>query len=228
MGSNVGDDFYPVVESLAISGSTLYVGGKFASVGGRPRGNLAAVDAATGAVKAWDPRASDGDNPEVLALAVSGSTIYAGGFFTSMGGRPRNHLAAVDARTGALKSWDPNADSTVRVLAVSGTTVYAGGFFTSVGGRTRNHLAAIDAATGAVRAWDPNVARGYYTEVKALALSGSTVYMAGDFTSVGGQTRNRLAAVDIATGAVKAWDPTRPVTATRSLSTSPSPAPRST
>jgi len=62
-------------------------------------------------------------------IAVSGSTVYVGGGFTSVGGQARNRLAALDASTGNATSWNPNADSWVNALAVSGSTVYVGGEF---------------------------------------------------------------------------------------------------
>src|SRR5207247_9983385 len=95
-------------------------------------------------------------NSSVLALAVSGSTVYAGGIFTSIGGQPRNRIAALDAATGAATAWNPIADSSVVALAVSGGTVYTGGYFTSMGGQPRNNIAALDAGTGAATAWNPD------------------------------------------------------------------------
>jgi hypothetical protein len=44
----------------------------------------------------------------VLALAVSGSTVYAGGSFTSVGGQARRNLAALNIRTGAATAFNPN------------------------------------------------------------------------------------------------------------------------
>ena len=70
------------------------------------------------------------------ALAVSGSTVYAGGTFSSIGGQSRNRIAALDASTGDATAWDPNASNAVFALAVSGSTVYAGGDFTTIGGQT--------------------------------------------------------------------------------------------
>jgi len=37
--------------------------------------------------------------------------------------------------------------------------------------------------------------------------AGGTVYAGGSFTAIGGQPRNRLAALDAATGTATAWDP---------------------
>lgn len=90
------------------------------------------------------------DGP-VRAIAVAtDATIYIGSGFTHVGATagsilPRNHLAAIDF-TGALTSWDPNADNNVNALAVSGTTVHLGGDFTNVGGQARASIAAVDSA----------------------------------------------------------------------------------
>ena len=46
--------------------------------------------------------------------------------------------------------------------------------------------------------------------VETLMLSGSTVYVGGEFTSVGGQQRNRIAALDAQAGIATGWNK-RPV-----------------
>jgi len=43
--------------------------------------------------------------------------------------------------------------------------------------------------------------------VNALAVSGDTVYAGGTFTSIGGQTRNRIAALNAMTGLAMSWNP---------------------
>jgi hypothetical protein len=146
----------------------------------------------------------------VYALAGSGSTIYAGGSFTNIGGQPRNRLAALDTSTGLATTWDPNASNMVTALVASDSTIYAGGFFTTIGGLTRNHIAAWNIATGTLIAWDPNA--NDWVHALAVAppisgVSGGTVYVGGSFTSIGGQPRNRIAALDASTGTATAWDP---------------------
>jgi hypothetical protein len=143
----------------------------------------------------------------VTAVVASGGRVYFAGSFTHVDGVLRNRLAAVDASTGQLTSWDPNANDAVQALAVSadGTRVYAGGPFTSVGGAARNRLAAIDAASGAV---DPTWTPRANDAVRAIAVSGNRVYVGGRFTTVNGQARTRLALVDATTGALDAsWAP---------------------
>jgi hypothetical protein len=194
---------YATVYALAVSGSTIYAGGDFTSIGGQTRNHIAALDAGTGLATAWDPNAST----SVRALAVAGSTVYAGGWFTSIGDVGRNNIAALDASSGLATAWDPNPDRAVDAIAVSGSTVYVVGYFTSIGGRSRSEIAAIDAATGLATGWDPSAGGTSYHEVNTLAVSGSTVYVGGEFSTVGGQARDNLAALDAGTGLATAWDP---------------------
>jgi hypothetical protein len=194
------------VTALAVSGSTLYVGGYFrviAGATGAQRNRLAAFNVVSGSLRPWNPNV----NGPVESLVVAGSSVYVGGQFTTANGGAtvRNGLAAFDATTGAVKAWDPDVNGTVEALATDGSTVYAGGSFTSVNGSTARHrLAAFDAVTGAATDWDPNVD----DTVFALDASGSTVYAGGAFTHVNGQKpRNRLAAFDTDIGAATAWNP---------------------
>jgi hypothetical protein len=200
--------------ALSADASTVYAGGTFITMGGIARSRIAAISAASGATTAWNPTASS----TVNALAVSGTTVYAGGAFATIGGQTRNRIAALDSTimTNMATAWNPNANSTVSALAVSGSTVYAGGAFTNIGGQTRNYIAALNATvfTNNATAWNPvgNAA------VNALALSpdSATVYTGGAFTSMGGQTRNYIAALDasVSTNNATAWDPNANATVT--------------
>src|SRR3954453_11411690 len=75
------------VRALALSGSTLYVGGDFSgggSIAGADRNLIAAVDATTGTATSWDPNVG---GSQVSKLAVSGSVVSVGGFFSTVGGQ---------------------------------------------------------------------------------------------------------------------------------------------
>ncbi|MGA9408291.1 MAG: T9SS type A sorting domain-containing protein, partial [Bacteroidota bacterium] len=192
------------VNVLAVSGTTVYAGGYFITIGGQTRHYIAALDATTNTNNAttWNPTA----NSNVNALAVSGSTVYVGGNFSTIGGQTRDYIAALDSVSpGNATSWNPNASSTVYSLAASGSTVYAGGSFGSIGGQTRVNIAAINTSTGIVTSWNPSSELG--GQVFALAVSGSTIYAAGNFNSIGGQSRNNIAALDATTGSATSWNP---------------------
>ncbi len=193
------------VSALAVSGNTVYAGGVFNTIGEQSRNSIAALDASTGNATSWNANV----NGNVYALAVSGNTVYVGGNFTSIGVQSLNNIAALDASTGNAASWNPNANSPVYALAVSDNTVYAGGKFTSIGMQSRNLLAALDASTGILTSWNPNANNGVYAYgagVTALAVSDDTVYVGGQFTSIGGQSRNYLAALDASTGNATSWN----------------------
>ena len=124
----------------------VYIGGNFtlltpASGPAVTRKRIARINA-NGSIHAWNPNASD----IVFALAVNGSTVYAGGYFTTIGGQTRNCIAALDATTGLAMAWNPIADNSVLALAVSGSTIYAGGDFATIGGAARAQFAAFGPA----------------------------------------------------------------------------------
>jgi hypothetical protein len=207
------------VFAIAVSGSTVYLGGPLRKVGGQVRIGAAAVDATTGAVKAWNPNVKPStatalrSAATVWTIAVSGSTVYLGGDFNGIGGATRYNLAAVDAATGDATSWNPTADRYVAAVAVSGSTVYAAGAFGSIGSRRRDYFAALNPTTGRLLPWNPKAVYsfdGYCLGCvggRALAASGSTVYAGGEFGAIGGRPRDGLAALNSATGAATAWDP---------------------
>jgi hypothetical protein len=178
------------VRALAVIGSSVFVGGGF----------LKAFDATTGSQLAFDA----GQSLEIRALAASGSTLFVGGTFSSVGGQPRQNLAALDAVTGsALSSWTANANNTVQALLVDGSTLYVGGGFGGINGLVRNGIAAVDASTGALSSWAP-AGDG---AVLALALQGTAIYAGGTFFNLGGQPRVHLAALSTSTGLATSWNP---------------------
>jgi hypothetical protein len=188
----------PFVNTLAVSNGRVYAG---LDIG---NGDLLALDAATGSPAASLPSA----NSAVTALAVGGGTIYFGGIFMTVGGTARNEFAAVDATTGALKSWAPNdtyGQGWALAMAISGNTLFAGGSFTLSNGSngTRKYLTAIDATTGAVTPWNP-APNGY---VDAVVINASRLYVGGLFSTIAGQPRAQAAVFDLSSGALLPWDP---------------------
>jgi trimeric autotransporter adhesin len=97
---NFDDDVY----CFAMGADQIYVAGDFIWVNGAIRDHVVGIQLDTGLATAWDPNHSEG---LVLALAVRGSTVYIGGYFSRLGNQPRNSIAAVDATTGALLDWNP-------------------------------------------------------------------------------------------------------------------------
>lgn len=192
------------VLSLLLSGSTLYVGGLFTSVNGVTRNRIAAIDASTGGVTPWNPNAQMSGDAPVYALAISGSTIYAGGIFNAIGGQPRNCIAALSATTGQATAWTPiTSGPAVYDIEVKGDTILVGGWFSTMGGQPRNNVAALRANNGQALSWNPNVAG----TVSDITLTGTQLLIGGDFFAVAGVPRNSIASVDATTGALASWNP---------------------
>lgn len=196
-----------LVESLAVEGSDLYLGGRFTSVNGAPRSSLAAVDAASGATRPFltGPIINASFEPDVQTLAVAGGRVWAGGYFTSVGGVPRAGLAVFDRTTGTLDPLDlAPSGSVVTALATLGPSVFVSGTFQSLGNLLRPGLAKVDASTGAVNAWAPPI-RGN----GSVAASGGLVYAGGSPTGVPvpGAFGQDMLALDAVTATPLPWDP---------------------
>jgi WD40 repeat protein len=189
-------------------GDNTIIGGTFTAVGGKTRGNVAAVDAA-GVVTSFSPST----NGRVWAVAASedGGTIFLGGTFTQVNGEPRANLAAVSAATGELlPSWQADTTGTtpdVKSLEVDGDRLYVAGRYGGIDGTTRKRLAAVSVSTGeVVTAFRPRADRTV-NEI-ALSVDGDILYAGGGFTTLGGQPRQMAGAVFTATGDATSFAPT--------------------
>jgi hypothetical protein len=215
------------VDALALSGSSLFVGGFFTSYGGQPVAALAKLDANTGALDATfnQPTGFTGsqfsgyDPMGVTALALTADALYVAGNFTGYRGATRVLMAKLDPVSGALDPQFvpvttvqisiPYSPVTFNVLLVSGSSVYAGGeAITLAGGQAVNGLTKLDAVTGAPdTAFAPTLVgnRASVASVYDLVLSGSSLYVAGDFArylGTGVDFATNLLKLDAATGAL--------------------------
>ena len=203
-----------------------YIGGDFTRVGDKSRHNgariLPDVTPGTWKVGGWNPET---DKPiRAIALSPTSGTVYIGGDFSTVRNTSMAGIAAVTDTGSLLDGFNPGSGTgtttgsgaaavvtvgSVMTLAVSpdGHRLYAGGFFTAVAGTARSGLAALDADTGAVDlAFNPAPSAGG-VETMALTPAGRLL-LGGGFTKIGATARNRLAAVNAATGALDAtWAP---------------------
>ncbi len=154
-------------------------------------------------------------NNFVSAVAVSGSDVYIGGSFTDLNDDPTmDYIAKWDGTNwsalGSNGAGDGSINNSVNAIAVSGTDLYVGGDFEDVnnGGTALNaadYIAKWDGANwsalGSNGAGDGSLSP--YSEVNAIAVSGSDVYVGGFFESV----NNRGTVLNEADNIAK-WDGT--------------------
>ena len=213
------------VSKLLLSGNVMYFAGNFGMTNGSGRRGIAAFDVTTDQLLDWAPLA----NEQVNSVAVSGSNVYLGGPFTEIGGtytnyyKPgsagaiyeyvtggtsRKYVAAVDATTGALNSWNPTMDGYVNAIAADSSTLYLGGSFTGIGTgvvTTRNRLAAFSLSTGGLSAWNPNMqgtasTYSWQTNTNTLSFAGENVVVGGSFDSISSSRRNGYAVISKSSG----------------------------
>jgi len=200
------------VRGITAVGNVLYLAGQFSTVNGQTRNAFAAVDRLSGALLPWNPNASGNLNNANggRSIVVVGADAYLGGYFTSVGGAPRTGFARVDATTGAVSSVV--ADTTgggINRLVLSAQTLFVGGTFTGIAAQARQYLAALDlgAATPTLLPLSISLASGGTTAINGMKIVGSTIYLAGVFTSVNGTPRTHAAAVNATTGVLAPFAP---------------------
>ena len=109
--------------------------------------------------------------------------------------------------TGHATAWNPNPNRGITSFAVKGSTLYVAGGFTNIGGQNSNREQQRWMWRNGVslpHQWDPNANNSV---VNVIAVNGGVIYAGGDFTNIGGQNRNFIAALDAGTGAATPWDP---------------------
>ncbi len=209
-----------VVRSILFLKGIAYLGGDFTQAGpaGTPiggagtvtRNHLAACNETTGALTSWNP----GADGQVMSLATDGTTIYAGGKFTTLAGQPRKDIGALTT-AGTATTFNPGAAGEVFVVRIGPNgNIFAGGSFSALGGKSAVKIGEVTPAGKAVT-WPVSVTQvtglacppRCPPQVFTIAFSGSTVYIGGHFGFINGVSRNEAAAVDISTGAVLPFDP---------------------
>lgn len=210
--TRVSGGMQPRVSGVAANSEAVYIGGAFTDVSGVPQPPLVALDARTGKLLDWRAPTLRGGLPatsiprvEVDAVALDGSRLFIGSnTISSVGGRARPGIAALDARTGALTAWRPGNVRGYRAVGDVETILIAHGEVFTAG---HDGFGVTNAASGKVEKW-MNQIEGVASH---FAAAGDIVYLGADirnsFTAVARQARNNLAAIDLATGHFTSWAP---------------------
>ncbi|MBI3748934.1 MAG: Ig-like domain-containing protein [Chloroflexi bacterium] len=205
-GPLYGPGILGVVNALALSGTSLYVGGSFdnAGVGGVVAHNIAKWDISSSTWSALGDGLAISNTPigtSVLALAIIGSNLYVGGGFRNAAG-----IAAADgivswngsswSALGANVTNDDGAlNGGVRALAALGSDLYVGGGFGNVGADANGNggipqadlIAKWDGSTWSALGSNPAGTDGALNGgVVGMAVFGTDLYVGGFFNNVAG------------------------------------------
>ena len=188
-----GRPLIPTVEALALVGSDLFVGGNFTRTGDGALTNLgfiARYDTVTGT---WNALPHQGLNERVQVLAVTGSDLYVGGYFTQTGDGALTSLGRIARYDTTAGTWNAlphqglggGSSPSVRALVVSGSDLYVGGYFTQTGDGALTNLGRIARYSSTAGTWNTLPSQGLDNTVLALAMSGSDLYVGGYFAQTG-------------------------------------------
>jgi hypothetical protein len=181
------------MDAVAFMGTNIFVGGHFSitqydpAVGFTPATNCPNIMRFDGT---YCEIMGTGLNSNVLAMAVLGTNLYVGGFFTNSGPLIVNHIALWNG-----SAWSPVGTGVVgtgfvSALTTIGNNLYAGGTFTNMGGVAANCIAKWDGTNWS--ALGSGVA-GRPLNVESLYAFGSDLYVGGVFRFAGGKSSFNIA-----------------------------------
>ncbi|MEZ4851862.1 MAG: hypothetical protein R3B93_25265 [Bacteroidia bacterium] len=211
LSTNTLDAWAPQVDdkvnTLEILGNEVLIGGEFVTVNGRPQKGFCRLDKTSGAIKLSRSLrySAAGGIPSGNAIANYNSETYLGG-----------HFRASEFHTGSgvqlsITSTIPTAltpflnNEVYDVVSDGNGGWYLGGSFDQINVNGQNFARLIHILPNGEL--DTAFQQTPDNTVFSLVRDGTTLYIGGIFTSIAGQSRNRLAAIDLTSGSLLSWNP---------------------
>jgi len=156
------------------------------------------------------------NNASVGAIAVQpDGRILIGGTFTSVLGVPRHLIARVNTDGTLDTAFDPNGSGDFSPFAPSVDTIavqadgkiLVGGKFSNIGGQPRYCMARLDPVTGLADSFNPSPNQNINTSVRSILVQpDGKILVCGQFSFIGGASRNQFARLDPTTGLADSFD----------------------
>ena len=172
--------------------NTLYVGGNFASAGGRKANRIATWNGTN-----WGTLGS-GTSGFVQAIVVTSQSVYAGGNFTTAGGKTVNRIARWARNSNSWQPMGNGASGNINTMAFDGSFLYAGGNFETVANDgSTNFIVRNMARWSSSQGWQ---AMGQATNVGVNNLvndisfsdNNQRLYVGGNFGTVGSTSARNI------------------------------------
>lgn len=212
LASTNGEGVNNFVNAISVLNGVVYVGGTF--IRANNSGNIGTTIIANHIARfntannTWLTLGRNdvfsGVNGAVSALAVFNGEIYLGGSFTtaasaSITSITANRVVRYAPTTNGFSAVGVGSgngvDNSVFAIAVSGNDLFFGGNFTvaNVNGTTVAANRIVRFSGGAWSSVGTGSANGVDGTVFGITVSGSALYVGGNFTNAGGSVANRLA-----------------------------------
>ena len=198
--TNLGTSFDDQIIQLAVqSNGKIVAGGIFLNLNGTSRKDLIRLEADGTVDTAFYTNLGTSFNDIVRTVAIqTDGKILAGGRFTSFNGATRNRLVRLNADGTQDTAFYTNLgtgfniDMTSVVLQTNGK-ILVGGDFTTFNGNSRNRLVRLNSDGTEDTAFYTNLGTGFNGNLYKVAVqTDGKILVCGEFTTLNGNTRNRL------------------------------------
>lgn len=195
-GNSAGFDFDVLAVALQSDGKII-AGGAFTQDGHTSRNGIARLNPDGTLDTGFDPGTGANNTVQALALQPDGKVVIAGRF-TVVNGAAHNYVARLNANGSVDGSFNPQAsDLAVAVAVQPDGRILLGGAFTTISGVPCNYVARLNTDGSVDSGFNPTTIADNTTfkpSLQSLALqSDGKVVIGGQFTDVGGVSRNRIA-----------------------------------
>lgn len=191
-------DFDFTIKSLHRVGNRLFAGGSFTNIGGQPRNAFAILDLPSYQVSPINITLSG--SPDIRTITSDESQLYVGGnSLANVNALPRNGAFALNLSDLSVSGWNPNLNGSGESFLAVADLVFLGGLYTGINGDgVTTSYQAVDKITG-LKKGIPSSTSFPSSGVYAQALTGTKIFLGGQFTTIGGVSYNNIAVYNLAT-----------------------------
>lgn len=198
--TNLGTGFVIGIFSVLVQeDGKILVGGAFTTFNGNTRNYLVRLNSDGTEDTTFYSAFSGGLNAEILTMALQPDRkILVGGQFTSFNGVTRNHIVRVltdgNDDTGFYANLGSGFDNDVRAFCVQyDGRIVVGGNFNNLNSISRNAAVRLNADGTEDTAFYTALGTGFNNGLNGIAADqGGNLILAGSYTQLNGNTRNRL------------------------------------
>jgi hypothetical protein len=193
------------VRDVFIKDTIMYIGGFFTTIGTPTRNRMAALSTLSGQLLPFNPNF----NSQIQCFKPLGpDEILIGGAFTTVGGATATRMARLKLSTSQLLDWNTAPNGTVNTIEIDNQGNMAiGGQFTTPYRTANNALVAVHLPSEALILKLLGSGSASDDVEGMVQVDDSLLYFGGAFTLMNGQSRSRLAALNLKSLQLTNWAP---------------------
>ncbi|TGK78115.1 hypothetical protein EHQ31_06995 [Leptospira montravelensis] len=195
------------VSSLTVIKNKLYVLGQFTGAKGQTRNYAAGYDLPDQNLNEWNPSFDNPISYPIGEIASDNTNLLVVSERPTINTKLRNNFAAFDEATGYPAENTPYFDYSIKAFHIKDNHLFVGGSFEKINGISRIAFAILDLPSYQLNSTNIGVSPAG-TDIRTITSNENQIFFSGyGMTTVGGQTRNALAAIDSNSFGLTSWNP---------------------